>query len=188
MIFHFFCYIIFPYGKNITEIIAGLHLVGAHKAGDEFWSAYNTAAAAHQLPPKLLDETLLKVRSMGKLTMLTNDQLREATEFIPRGIGTNKIDCFACGKHAESGFQHDMSAFVKDRGEGARSVRMFESVDSSAVLDYRNGEPNYVQVKVGACDDHKLNLEKLMILANVNGRHIHPALIESARNFVPQRK
>ena len=53
---------------------------------------------------------------------------------------------------------HNIAAFVASKDAGERIVAMFER---GAWLDYREYEPNWIQVKIGACDKHKQNLELL---------------------------
>mgnify|MGYP003419590450 CR=1 FL=1 len=85
--------------------------------------------------------------------------------FSVRGIGTDMTPgCFICG--GDSNFRNNIAAFVKTREAGARVVSMFET---GARLDYRENEPDRVQVKIGACDEHKPNLEKLLLLCRGDG-------------------
>ena len=85
--------------------------------------------------------------------------------FSPRGIGLDDCTCFICGAHDRDGQGHtllsNIAAFVKCKAAGERVVEMFQQ---GARLDYRDFEPDYVQVKVGACNTHLLNLEKLLEL------------------------
>lgn len=102
-------------------------------------------------------------------------------DFSPRPIGINWLACFACGAN-ESGAstQPDMSAFVSDKEAGERVVDMFAAQGSGATLDYRPCEPGYVQVKVGACEQHVPNLEVLQGAAIEAGLKITPAIITAA--------
>jgi len=54
---------------------------------------------------------------------------------------------------------NNLSAFVETKEEGERAVAMFTQ---GAKLDYRPQEPNWIQVKVGACDTHLENLVWLL--------------------------
>lgn len=77
--------------------------------------------------------------------------------FRVRGIGMDWTPgCFICG--GEYGLRSNIAAFVSCKAAGERVVAMFKQ---GARLDYREGEPNRVQVKVGACDDHLHKLENL---------------------------
>jgi hypothetical protein len=77
--------------------------------------------------------------------------------FHSRGIGSEwNLCCFVCG-HKES-LLSNISAFTQCKASGERIVGMFQD---RAYLDYREYEPDYVQVKIGACKQHEKNLEKL---------------------------
>jgi len=82
--------------------------------------------------------------------------------FSSRGIGLDDCTCFVCGTHDRDGLGHTMlnniSAFVQCKEAGERIVGM---IQRGARLDYREHEPDYVQVKIGACDKHLPNLELL---------------------------
>ena len=102
--------------------------------------------------------------------------------FRSRGIGLDRCRCFVCGDdrrgEATCGnpfVVHNIAAYVNDKGAGERVVEMF---GGGARLDYREHEPNYVQVKVGACDLHLPNLQCLHELCK-DGR-ITPELITEA--------
>lgn len=53
---------------------------------------------------------------------------------------------------------NNIAAFVQCKEAGERVVRMFKK---GARLDYRDHEPDRVQVKIGACDTHLPNLVRL---------------------------
>lgn len=82
--------------------------------------------------------------------------------FRSRGIGLDDCTCFVCGTHDRDEQGHVMlnniAAFVQCREAGERIVAMFLQ---GARLDYRDFEPDRVQVKIGACDSHLANLQKL---------------------------
>jgi hypothetical protein len=78
-----------------------------------------------------------------------------------RGMGLNWLPCFVCGHGGEGKAQADLAAFVGSKDEGEKVVEMFWAKKGHASLDYRGFEPNYVQVKVGACGVHRPNLEAL---------------------------
>ena len=104
----------------------------------------------------------------------------ELLAYHTRGIGNNCIACFVCNKCASysndppeegkyhegsypryysGGCQRDMAAFVANKEEGERIVDgMFLGI--GAWLDYRDYEPNWLQVKIGACSSHEDNLQK----------------------------
>ncbi len=74
--------------------------------------------------------------------------------FRSRGIGTEYLTCFVCGVSSAP----NISAFVQCKAAGDRIAQMF---DHPVKVDYRDYEPDYVQVKVGACTDHRPALEQL---------------------------
>jgi|SRR5579863_4592943 len=87
--------------------------------------------------------------------------------YNPRGIGNNWIPCFVCGKEGDGGkCQNDMAAYVRGKEQGEKVVGLFASVGLRAKLDFRPLEPDYVQVKIGACKDHEPNLTLLYILTS----------------------
>ena len=59
-----------------------------------------------------------------------------------------------------------MAALVDSKEAGERIVGMYAELGLHAVLSYWKMEPNWVQVKVGACKQHLPNLEKLMELCS----------------------
>ena len=85
--------------------------------------------------------------------------------FRSRGIGLDSVDCFVCGTHDRDGKRHHMlnniSAFAQCKEAGGRIVALFPQ---GARLDYREYEPDRVQVKIGACDLHLPHLQKLDLL------------------------
>jgi hypothetical protein len=85
--------------------------------------------------------------------------------FSPRGIGLDSTPgCFVCG--GKDGLYDNVSGFVKCKAAGQRVVAMF---CSGARLDYRKSEPDYVQVKVGACKEHLANLKALNTATSESG-------------------
>jgi len=88
--------------------------------------------------------------------------------FKPRGIGNGWTVCFCC-KHplpdcsAQSKKSlNDMAAFVDSYEDACKIKAMFLYQGSNCFVDYRDFEPNWIQIKVGACDKHLKNLELLM--------------------------
>ncbi|MEX0930601.1 MAG: hypothetical protein WDZ79_02890, partial [Candidatus Paceibacterota bacterium] len=77
--------------------------------------------------------------------------------FNCRGIGLDTTPgCFVCAGDEE--LRHNIAAFVQCRKAGERVVAMFPY---GARLDCRDSAPDRVQVKIGACDAHLPNLQKL---------------------------
>jgi len=82
-----------------------------------------------------------------------------------RGIGMDWVPCFICGKVGEkNGVNHNIAAFVRNKEEGDIMRLWF----TTAWHDYRPSEPNCDQLKIGACNDHLVNLE---ILNNLIGEN-----------------
>jgi hypothetical protein len=88
----------------------------------------------------------------------------KSLKFRPRGIGLDMCPgCFVCGTQYRDGdlahtYLNNIAAFVASKEEGEQIVQWF---DGKARLDFREREPDWIQVKVGACDDHKHTLEDL---------------------------
>lgn len=82
--------------------------------------------------------------------------------FVNRGIGTESgLKCFVCGSEGEVD-QHylaNISAFVDSKQSGEQIVH--ECFNGLAYLDYREHEPEHIQVKVGACRKHISCLDEL---------------------------
>jgi hypothetical protein len=87
--------------------------------------------------------------------------------FSPRGIGMDRVDhCFVCGREMK-GYGSNIAAFVQCRDAGLRVVELFKGW---AWLDYREREPDYVQVKLGTCEQHLPYLKELRARTSVLGR------------------
>ena len=85
-----------------------------------------------------------------------------------RGIGLDEVPgCFVCGaiwrdeaaRKARNSYLSNISAFVKTKEVGEKIVAMFPR---GARLDFRPTEPDWIQVKIGACSAHYLLLDRLM--------------------------
>lgn len=77
--------------------------------------------------------------------------------FASRGLGRDTTPgCFVCG--GERRLYHNIAGFAQCQESGERVVQMFQT---GAFMDYRESEPDRIQVKVGACDGHCPNLQKL---------------------------
>ncbi len=102
-----------------------------------------------------------------KVETLRDDKARgPSLSFRSRGIGSDQCPgCFVCG--GETGLMDNISAFVASKEEGEQIVAWF---GGRARLDFRDYEPNWIQVKVGACATHRGNLEHLQRLVSVHGR------------------
>lgn len=76
----------------------------------------------------------------------------------PRGIGMDHTPgCFMCA--GPEGLYNNVSLYVKTKETGEAIVNLFKT---GARLDFREFEPDYLQVKIGACKKHLFNLEWLV--------------------------
>jgi hypothetical protein len=99
-----------------------------------------------------------------KFEIAKDDKERgRSLKFNPRGIRLDKCPCcFVCGakKRAEGAndYLNNIAAFVVSKEEGEEIINWFEQ---GARLDFREWEPDWIQVKVGACNNHYQNLNAL---------------------------
>lgn len=109
--------------------------------------------------------------------------------FSARGLGMdNSPGCFVCGgeESDDPRFKYRMvmlsnvAGFVRCKAAGERLVEMFGG--KGCWMDYRDFEPDRVQVKIGACEKHKANLEKFARMAEVGERVVTKEIIEEARD------
>lgn len=85
--------------------------------------------------------------------------------FSSRGIGMDSTPgCFLCG--GPDSLRSNISGYVRCKASGERVVEM---LGRGTRLDYREFEPDYVQVKIGACKKHIGNLERLHELTSKDG-------------------
>lgn len=109
--------------------------------------------------PELQDHPRRGIPNHGQSDMKPDG---EGEFFRSRGIGLDDCTCFVCGTHDRDGQGHivlnNIAAFVQCKEAGERVVALFPQ---GARLDYRDFEPDRVQVKIGACDSHLVNLQKL---------------------------
>jgi hypothetical protein len=90
-------------------------------------------------------------------------QFENGVRFASRGIGFDRTPgCFCCG--GDPGLYSNISGFVTSKEDGEKVITMLEY---GARLDYRSYEPDWIQVKIGACEQHLPNLEKLMSLTRL---------------------
>jgi len=109
-----------------------------------------------------------------------DERPEEGGEFFrSRGIGKEwGCPCFMCGGGEK--FNSNIAAFVRTKAAGERVLTMLQN----SRLDYRESEPDWIQVKVGACKKHYPNLEVLHKLVRENGI-ITKDKINAAKGFVP---
>jgi len=99
-------------------------------------------------------------------------ELGPSLHFAPRGIGTDRVpSCFVCGEVPKECSFHNIAAFVSSEAEGKEIVQWFGLPDQDcARLDLRPSEPNWIQVKAGACETHRPNLHRLLAATARYGR------------------
>jgi hypothetical protein len=97
-----------------------------------------------------------------------------------RPQGLNWIPCYICHQGGKDKAQPDVAAFVESREAGERVVAMYELFGLHAEIDFRPSEPNWIQVKVGACERHSPNLARLIELCSDN--KIDPSKIVKSLN------
>jgi hypothetical protein len=103
----------------------------------------------------------------------------KSISFRSRGIGMDNCSCFICGDENER-MMNNISAFVKSKSDGEEAVSWF---GKGAYLDYRPHEPNWIQVKIGACKHHLPALEKLDKLISEQYDVLRKRTIEKAKKY-----
>lgn len=87
--------------------------------------------------------------------------------FNSRPVGYDMVTCFCCkDKNKVNQSMNNIAGFVVCKEAGERVIALFDTYTGGARLDYRPHQPNYVQVKIGACKKHFANLEKLAELVS----------------------
>jgi hypothetical protein len=111
--------------------------------------------------------------------------MKEAVKVWPRGIGLEyELPCFVTKTPAQH-LLTNISMFVPTKEDGEKVVEMF---DGFARLDYRPKEPNWIQVKVGICNDKYLfALQRLLALIEDAKGYISKEMIQDARNSVLEK-
>lgn len=99
-----------------------------------------------------------------------------------RGIGMDNCPgCFVCGNPEPGSLLANLSGFVTSKEDGEAIVAMFSA---GARLDYRPSEPNWIQVKVGACEAHIKHLQELSHSISLHG-YIIRQHVWDAVHYVP---
>jgi hypothetical protein len=80
--------------------------------------------------------------------------------------------CFICGREIKN--WGNLSAYVKTHESGKRIAEMF---NKEVLIDFKESEPNSVQVKVGTCAEHIYHLILLNKLIKVNGGVINKTIV-----------
>lgn len=102
--------------------------------------------------------------------------------FRSRGVGLDRTPgCFVCG--GDEGLHNNIAAFTDSRADGEAVVELF---DKGARLDYREHEPNWIQVKVGTCHLHLPALDALHQMTREHEGTISAEIIEAARQAPEQ--
>lgn len=95
-------------------------------------------------------------------------------KFAPRGLGSSWDACFICNEDplgdglGEGSCHENLAAFVASRGEGEIIVALFRELGLTATPDFRDAEPNWIQVKLGACRAHQPSLRLLYRMTSIN--------------------
>jgi hypothetical protein len=111
------------------------------------------------------------MEEIKKFEIESEDKERGAhLKFGTRGIGLDVVPCcFVCGgteRHEGSNhYLNNIAAFMASKADGETAVEWFAG---RARLDFREREPNWIQLKVGACDAH---MDNLKALAKATGRY-----------------
>ncbi len=112
-------------------------------------------------------QSLYHVVKEQKQSEVTSDDKKygKSLMFKARGIGIDECPgCFICG--GLSRLLNNISAFVDNKQDGEEIVSWFQQ---GARLDYRPNEPSWIQVKIGACDNHLNELGALAKAASDYG-------------------
>lgn len=105
--------------------------------------------------------------------------------FVVRGIGVEgRLSCFVCNGQDTGMYLTNIAAFVRTKEAGERVCDMFKI--GGCRLDYREYEPDRVQVKIGACSVHESNLRRLAELCVNAGSRIVPGFVFLAINESPR--
>lgn len=101
-----------------------------------------------------------RIEEITKVEIRRDDQeFGKSLVFSPRGIGSDSCPCcFVCGTNEPSPVMSNIAAFVASQADGQEIVKWF---NNQARLDFRQHQPNWIQVKVGTCKKHYPNLEIL---------------------------
>lgn len=83
--------------------------------------------------------------------------------FVSRGIGLeSRLLCFVCGS-ADDSHLNNIYGFIQSQQDGQKASHWVR-----ARVDFRDYEPNWIQLKIGACDAHLENLRALNTLTRVS--------------------
>ena len=91
----------------------------------------------------------------------------DSLELNPRGIGKDIVPCcFCCGDTYSDLYMHNIASYVSSREQGDKIAALFKTVTGHdcVKVDFRDHEPNYIQVKFGVCQKHQKSLFDLHAL------------------------
>lgn len=101
----------------------------------------------------------------------------------PRGIGKGHSLCWVCGTNPTS-VQHEMAMFVDSKADGERVLSVLSFLGGQGRLDFRPSEPDWIQVKLGACEgEHLHQLDHLYELLRTNP--FTKQVVHEAMSFKP---
>ena len=143
--------------------------------------------------PKCKNECFIVPKEKGNdyTISMTTEKQREDARLAPeraqkphiqartRGIGKDYCTCFMC-KDGEKKLMHNIAMFVNSKLEGEAIVQHFQY---GAWLDYRENEPNWIQVKVGACNSHYDLLAQLDHVISIH-QTVSRAMVDEIRESV----
>jgi len=145
---------------------------GSCGKGCEVWNENLTVSPFNNGEAKLIKHPLFPTPSRGR----PDNVPKEGGEYFrSRGVGMDSTPgCFVCG--GEKGMRNNISGYVQCKEAGERIVNKFEH---GARLDYREYEPDYIQVKIGACQRHVHCLEDLSRQTDEAGGRITNKMIKT---------
>lgn len=98
-----------------------------------------------------------------------------------RGIGSDYVPCYMSDGAIDNKLRANISGFVNSKEDGQKIVNMF---GGKAFLDYREREPNWIQVKFGVDEKFLPHLEYLEHLIKENNGYITRSLIEESKTLL----
>jgi hypothetical protein len=126
-------------------------------------------------------EEITKTESQWRQEKEKKGELPKSYGVNNRGMGKDCTPgCFVCG--GQQGLHNNISMFVRSREDGEAVTALFKT---GARLDFRDYEPDWIQVKVGACDSHVENLKLLSGKVSAYPYRITAPMIQEAMEQVP---
>jgi len=112
---------------------------------------------------------------LGLLTPSSEPKL----EMRSRGCGMDSGPCLICG---ETAMNKNFASFAQSKEDGDAIVKLFESHDLFARLDWRPREPTWIQVKVTACAKHEPQLVHLEEMISRN-QYVNPDILNGVNEL-----